>query len=142
MEKTIEVKTSTAEKMIRLEQTIAASFGKSISYDETDFYKKMSVQDKINFQEYLKNKGKKKILFILGLISPLIVLSMLKINVTGNAIRETIGEAYTGFLNWILVALFVVGLVIFFFSERENKKFDARFSSHSKVIDKILDKKV
>jgi len=136
------VSLDTAEKMIRIEQNISATFGKYLSYDETNFYKNMTMEQRKNFQKYLDNKKKKKWFMIAGLVSPLLLFSMLKVNFTGNVVRETVGENYMGFINWILIILFVIGLGLFLFNRRENRKFNAKFDSHSRIFDKILEKKV
>ena len=142
MQKQEPVSLGTTEKMIRVEQNIAATFGKYLSFNETEFYKNMSQEEKKSFVKYLDSKKKKRWFSIFGLISPLILASMLKISITGNAIKEAIGESPANLINFILIALFVMGLILFLYNERENRNFDTKFNSHSKVFDKILEKKV
>ncbi len=132
----------TAEKLIRVEQQIAATFGKYISYDKTQFYKDMSPEDKKNFERYMENKQKKKVFSIVGLIAPLFLFSMLKLNVTGNAIKDTIGNGASNALGWACIAIFIVGLALFAFASAQNKELSSKADKHSKVFDKILEKKV
>ena len=141
-EKQNPVSLNTTEKMIRIEQNVAATFGKYLSYNETECYKKMNSEEKKNFEKYLNSKKKKKWFGLFALVSPLILISMLKVNVTGNAIRETIGESSANLINVILIVLFVLGLILVLFNNHQNRMFNAKFENHSRVFDKILEKKV
>lgn len=132
----------TAEKLIRVEQQIAATFGKYISYDKTKFYSDMSAQDKKNFERYMENKKKIKVFSVIGLIVPLFLFSILKFELTGNAIKESIGNSASNTLSWVSIALFIAGLALFAFTSAQNKELSSKADNHSRVFDKILEKKV
>jgi uncharacterized membrane protein YuzA (DUF378 family) len=130
-----------AERMIRVEQNVSSAFNKYVPYNQTEYYKSLSEEEKRQFEEHMKNKGKKKILGIFGLFAPLLLIGFLSFNLTGNVVKENIGG--TGFSMLIigLVALFVIlALALFLFSLGRKKK-DKKYSSHIKVIDDIISKK-
>jgi ABC-type bacteriocin/lantibiotic exporter with double-glycine peptidase domain len=133
---------NTAEKMIRMEQNVAATFGNYISYDQTDFYKKMSAEEKQNFERFKGTKKTKKIFIVIGLLALLVLFFLLKFGFTGNVINETIGTDNSNILGWVLIGLFVVGLIIFLFKHNQDKKLDTKFVKHSKVMYTLFDKKI
>ena len=56
------------ERLIRVEQRVAASFGEQLRYDQTKYFKSLSEQEKKSFEKYLKEKGKKHLWVVVILI--------------------------------------------------------------------------
>jgi hypothetical protein len=130
-----------AERMMRVEQSVSASFNKYIPYTQTEYYKSMNEKEKEQFQQYLKNKGKKKALLISFAILPLIVVSLFRISFTGNAIRENIGTGTSFVFEIICVILFVSILIVLLYSNFIQKRMEDKLNKHLKVIDNIIVKK-
>ena len=133
---------NTAEKMIRMEQNVASTFGKYISYNETDCYKKMSAEEKQNFERFKGTKKTKKIFIVIGLLALVLLFFLLKFSITGKTVENVIGTETSNVLGWIFVGLFVVGLIVFLFKHNQDKKLDSRFVNHSKVMYDLFAKKM
>ena len=76
-----------AEKMIRLEQSSVASLNnKHIGYNQTEFFRAMSKENKKSFEKYLRSKKRIPALFGIAIVLPLICYALTKISFTGNFI--------------------------------------------------------
>lgn len=142
MEEKNPISLNTAEKMIRIEQNVSATFGKYLPYDKTDFYKKLSAEEKKNLQKYMENKKKKRFFGLFGLVFIALLFSLLKFNFTGNVVNEAIGTETSNILGWVFIVIFVVGLIVFLFKHNQSKKFDAKALDHSKVMYDLFAKKI
>lgn len=122
------------ERMIRIEQRVSASFGKKITYNQTDYYKSLSEKERKAFESYLKRNKRKKFLLGFLLLTPLLLLACLRMQVTGNIIRGAI-EDNTKFdialleplLAFIVLAAIVIFLLTLAFKKRRNTKFEKNF---------------
>jgi hypothetical protein len=52
-----------AERLIRVEQVVSASFNRPLAYNQTECYKGMTNNEKIEFEEFIRNR--KKLFFLL-----------------------------------------------------------------------------
>lgn len=127
-----------AERMIRIEQNVSASFNKYVPYNKTEYYLSMSDAEKEEFEKFLRNKKGKKILSILSLIIPLSIFVFLTASFTGNVIKETIGTGY--YISIIVITIIVFILVIFIIthSVSYNKSMALRLHKHVMVINHII----
>ena len=124
-----------AERMIRVEQSISASFHKYIPYNETEYYRCMSQKQKEDFEKFIRRKNKKKIFSLAALLAPLIIILALKTGMTGNAISENAlpGNAILIF-EWLMAALFLAILLIIINSFISKKRRDRKFKPHTKAM--------
>ena len=130
-----------AERMIRVEQTVSASFGKYIPYKETEYYKSMTSSQRDNFEKFLKGKKIKKAASILALVLPLFFIAFFNITFTGNAIRDNLGGSSYNFLFSGLIILVVIVGIIMIYSYVHKKNREENLKGHLKVLDDILVKK-
>lgn len=127
-----------AERMIRVEQNISTSFGKNIPYNKTNFYLSMVPKQRKEFEEYLKNKTKKRIFFSLLSLIPLIFIGLVNLNFTGNAIRRILTDANILLLEQFAVGAILIFLIIGIILFISKRNFDKRFKHHTKIIDKFV----
>lgn len=148
------------ERMIRVEQEVASSFGEKLKYNETEQYNSLSEEEKKAFDKYITNreKGKgKKTLSVLGLLAIAgIGFSVFQrgkkgefnsnagvtgymIN-TGNDIGLNLSSSLGILFSFLLVggALLLVSLGTL---RMMNKKHSKRLQEHKSVIDNIVNKK-
>lgn len=130
-----------AERMIRVEQNVSASFNRYVPYSQTEYYKSMNDKQKEDFKKYLKNKKRKKFLSILSLFLPLVLAGFLSFSITGNAISEQIGQNNSNMLVISLVAIFLILFFYFFYSSVLRKKLDRKLNNYVKVINNVVYKK-
>jgi len=127
-----------AERMIRVEQNVSSAFNKSVPYNQTEYYKSMSSTEKEQFEQFLKNKTKKKFLSIFGLIIPLIGLFFFSTSFTGNVIKESIGESSFNYLFLGLGIFIGLMIAILLYSFYRKKSRDKIFNSHASIINNIF----
>jgi len=124
------------ERMIRVEQRVSTSFKQKVAYNHTEYYKSLSASEKKDFEKYLREKNRRR--FLLGLLAivPLLAFVSMKIEITGNAIRNTITNesAYTLVQNismWAALGLFSLFLLGLIFKKIKGR----RYESHFKVLE-------
>lgn len=127
-----------AERMIRVEQNVSASFNKDVPYNKTEYYKSMSPEERKCFEEYLKNKGKKKTMIVAGFFVSLFVFLIVNLKITGNAIRGAVDINAIGIFNLILIILIFVLALYLFFSYLHRKHKHRRAHKHIKVLENIM----
>jgi hypothetical protein len=101
------------ERMIRVEQRVALSFGKEVRYNDTDYYKSLNSKEKLRFEKYIKTKGRKKYmlagsLFALGAAGMLSYRSPITGNVIGVAGIGTVGKV----IGVALITALLIGLIL------------------------------
>lgn len=122
-----------AERMIRLEQKISASFNKFIHYRDTEYYKSMSKEQQQELEKFLKRK--KTIMALIGLLSPLLIISLLSITITGEAILENFisgGPINTLFL--ALAILIFISIIYLLFELFHHVNKNRKFRVHTRII--------
>lgn len=123
------------ERMIRIEQTVASHFGDKIEYKDTNYFKSLPSEKKKEFAVYLKKKnGRNKILKLSAIVIPLISLAFVKFGVTGNAIKESIGEIGANLSGYCLICLFLAVLVTSLVLTIFKKNKDQEFNEKTKVL--------
>jgi len=120
------------ERMVRIEQRVSASFNNDISYDQTEYYMSLSSAEKAKFEKYLAKNKRKKFLLAGFLVIPLFLLFFLRTEITGNAIKQTIGnQTAIGFLEpclaGILLATCALFLITLVFKKRKLKRHERNF---------------
>jgi len=130
-------------RLIRVEQMVSSHFKKPITYQQTEYFKSLSKDDKKRFELFLKKEHlNKKRKFLLPIVIGLLILPILILNITitGEAIQNTLHID-----NLILTGIFVVMLVIVFayfvasYIDKTNQ--EKRFKYHLKPLEKALAKK-
>lgn len=98
------------ERMVRVEQRVSASLSEKKAYNETDYYKSLTLEEKKSFEEYLRKKGNVRKGFIL--VFSLVFLSFFVLNfgITGNTVE---GEDFSTF-SFVVLGIFIV--IAFFFA--------------------------
>lgn len=131
-----------AERIIRLEQGISASFNKSVKYNETEYYKSMTSQQQREFERFMKGKKKKMVLHVLVLLLPLALFFFLRASITGNAIREEFSNNFSlTNIELFLLGVFILLLITLVYRAFRNKLRVRKFEKHSKVIENLMEKK-
>jgi uncharacterized membrane protein (DUF485 family) len=126
-----------AERMIRVEQHISSTFNKPVTYEQTEYFKSLSPQQKTEFKNYLKNKNKKKFMFFLFLfVLPVFIFSILNINFTGNVISENSGHAGL-IISWIAIGIIAVAVLVYIIELIFKRRSHKTFKRHSRVLQEI-----
>jgi hypothetical protein len=141
-EKKIFLSMDLAERMMRIEQSVGASFNKYVPYYQTEYFKSMSGADRERFQKYLKNKKKKKFGIFTLAILPLFLFIVLQLQFTGNIVRQNLGFGTTLTIDIILiiVALVLVYAALNYF--RLHRRHEDKFVGHLRVLEHSLRKKI
>ena len=126
-----------SERIIRVEQRVSTRFNKFIPYNQTEYYKSMSKEQKIQFEKYLKDKGKKKVLLLVALLIPLLILGFLNFSFTGDVIKKELVDSSINinFLFIFIFLLFAFVLVIGLFIKLKRKK---KLNKYLRVIDNLV----
>ena len=126
------------ERMIIVEQGVSRHFGENVPYNKTDYYKSLTEDEKKSFEKYLKNKGKKRLLFSLAFLAPMLCLIFLNTRFTGKVIGENIGESFSLSFSYFLIFFMVIIICILVFASAIKKLRNKRFDRHLKIIDEVL----
>lgn len=129
------------ERLIRVEQTVSASFNEDVPYNKTKYYQSLTEHEKEEFKRYLKNKKKKKFSLFILFLFPLLAILFLRLNFTGNVIQNNLGEGSIGILQLISVLFILLFIVIFLFFRLSSISKEKRFKKHYKIIDDYISKK-
>jgi len=129
------------ERMIRIEQNISASFNKYVPFNQTEYYKCLTSEQKKEFNTFLRRKKQKKILLYSLFIGSLVLLALFNFDITGNAIAGDIGyETYdvSNMAFAIILGITILVAIVFFISKRNA---DIKFNKHATVIEDFISKK-
>lgn len=129
-----------AERMMRVEQTVSASFRKYVPYYQTEYYKSMSEQQRNDFKKYLRDKNKKKFVLFSLLIFPLFLISLFHISFTAKVISSNVGMETSLTIQVILVILVLILIYAFLAYFLMNKKHEKKFIHHLQVLEHGLRK--
>jgi len=125
------------ERMIRVEQRVASSFGGHIPIKKTEYYKNLRENEKKSFYKYLKRKNIKKKSILLVFFLSLVSLVFLGAEFTGKAVDNVGGTGTSRFLSVILVLFILVmlffSLILFIFKKIKKR----RFEKHFDILDNI-----
>lgn len=129
------------DRLIRIEQRVSTKFGKLVKYTDTYCYQNLTPENRERYEKYLKTKKKKKFVFASTFAVPLLGILAMSNGITGNVVREGVGEAGFQTIYWILFS-FLGGLVLgaglfFLYQYRREKKFGPLF----KPLEEIATKK-
>lgn len=126
-----------SERIIRVEQRVSTRFNQFIPYNQTEYYKNMSKEQKIQFEKYLRDKDRKKILILATLLIPLLILGFLNFSFTGEAVKEGLDDSgiKINLVFGFIFLLFAIVLIIAFFMKLKRKK---KFNKYLRVIDKLV----
>ena len=128
-----------AEKMIRLEQTNAISFSnKRMSYSQTDYFKRMSSEDKARFEGHLIRQERLPFAFGVSIILPLLLFSLTKITFTGNAIAENLDSGTLGALGIFFISMFFGAFALFIYHFIARKRLERNFLKSSGIMDNMI----
>jgi cation transport ATPase len=123
------------ERLIRIEQRVSAKFGRLVPYNNTECYKSLTPENKNKFEKYMKNKKVKKVAIAALLVIPAMFFLLLNVSLTGNVVKENIGD--NPFLDWFLIVFILISVgsytINFIYKKVRNK----RFEKHFKIIDNI-----
>jgi ABC-type dipeptide/oligopeptide/nickel transport system permease component len=128
------------DRLIRIEQRVSAKFGKLIKYTDTYCYKNLTPENRKRYEKYLKTKKKKKFAFAASLVLPLLGILFLSNGITGNVVKEGVGES--GFATFYIVLFsFLIGLLVgvgifFIIRFRREKRFGPLFEPVEKIAKK------
>jgi hypothetical protein len=124
------------ERMIRVEQNIAKSFGKTPEYVETKVYKDLNEAQKKSFCKHMKSKPRKSFFRKAILILPLLLFGLSEFNITGNAIKD-----YSGFdlMPYSFAFLWVFGIIggVFLLGVAFRGFKNRRLTRHVRFLDKL-----
>ena len=121
------------ERMIRIEQRVSGQFGRFVKYNQTEYYASLSPTQKSRFEDYLKNKGKKKVFISFLFLLPIFILFIANSSFTGNVVQENINNTkYASYVNYILIGfvvlLFVFIILSWIYRNKKKKKYDSHFN--------------
>jgi Zn-finger nucleic acid-binding protein len=99
------------DRLIRIEQRVSAKFGSLIKYTDTYCYKNLTPENRERYEEYLKTKKKKKFAFAATFMIPLLGILFLSNGITGNVVKEGVGEIGFHMFYWILLIFLIAGIL-------------------------------
>lgn len=136
------ISTQFAEKMIRMEQANAFSLNnKSLNYRQTDCFRKMTDEDREQFESHLRRQERLPMAFGVSMVLPLLFFSLTKLSFTGNVIAENMTEGTLGALGMFFLSMFFCSLALFAYYTLSRKSLDNSFSKSSHIIDNMVTSK-
>ena len=115
------------DRLIRIEQRTSAKFGKLIKYTDTYCYQNLSPENRKKYSSFLV---------------PLFGILFLFNGITGNVVKQGVGETGFQVFYWIFLA-FIVGMffglgVFYFVKTRREKRFGYLFKPLENIKNKSL----
>lgn len=127
--------TDLIDRMIRVEQRVASSFGEHIPYNKTEYYKNLRESEKLSFNKFLKRKEMRKPLITLFLLLCFISPIFLKIKFSGGIVNENLQNPFL--LDGVFI-LFLLGFIfVLFISVILQKTKKRKFEKYFNILDKI-----
>jgi uncharacterized membrane-anchored protein len=127
-----------AERLIRVEQNVSSSFNQEVPYNKTAYYLSMTSEQKRDFEKFLKNKNKKRMMMFSLFFISLIGMSLLGSSITGSTILEQNSLNSLSFVEifffMIFGILFIYACYYFISKHLRHKKFE----HHSEIIENIM----
>ena len=126
------------ERMIAVEQRVSAHFGELLHYTNTEYYKNLSLEEKKKFEKFLRNKEKMKLFWISLILSPLFILLITHLGITGSVVKVS---SFDSGLNYIFLSSALGFLVLFFGKTILNRKRIERFNQHTLFLERLISKR-
>ena len=129
-------------RLIRVEQIVSLHFNKPLTYQQTEYFKSLTNEEKACFEDYLKKKSiDKKRKFLLPSILAIILLLILALNlsVTGRAIENSLHLNSTAVTGAFVLILFIV-FAYLFSTYMEKKSAEEKFEYHLQPLERALKK--
>ncbi len=109
------------ERMVRIEQQVSANFGKPIHFRKTKYYSNLTHNEKVSFENYLKNKK------YAGLVSVLLLglfFFSFSYSISGNVISEGVNntENWPKFILLFFTLVFFIAFVFVHYMKQKRKK--------------------
>ncbi|MBM3234154.1 hypothetical protein FJZ19_03595 [Candidatus Pacearchaeota archaeon] len=130
-----------AERIIRVEQRVSAHFHKPVQYKDTEYYKSMGKENQKKFEDYLRKKKRKKYLLGIAFILPVLFILVLRVEFTGNAIKETFGYTIPSLLTWVLVIVVFFIVVFGGFRLRSEMKKEKKYKEYYEILMRSMTRK-
>ncbi|MDP1695804.1 MAG: hypothetical protein Q8L29_02755 [archaeon] len=124
------------ETIARLEQRNAIRDGKVIAMINTHVVQALSMKEKKEFFEYLREKGRVKKFLLLGSFLMFALFVSVKLNLTGNAI--VIEEEIGGYLSILSISIFGLTILILLIIISREGKINRMFDEHVQVAETIF----
>lgn len=134
------LKMDLAHRMMKVEQSVCASFRKKVPLEKTEYYRSLTPEEKEDFKKFLKNKITKKMLILTALI-PIILIFLLNFNITGSIVMENIGYNAARHISNFLVVLTLIFIVVLIYSAVSSYMLSRKLNSHIKIIKPFLARK-
>lgn len=125
-----------AERIMKIEQIISAHFNQPKKYQQTEFFKKMSADEKRDFENYLKNKKKMHRVMPFLLILPIIFLLFLNTSITGNTVKENIDGRLSLTIELILLSIVVIIFITFISLSISNRRLEKKIKKNFVLLTK------
>ncbi|MBX4196382.1 hypothetical protein KW805_02225 [Candidatus Pacearchaeota archaeon] len=123
------------DRLIRVEQKVAATFHTYLTYRDTEYFKSLTLQEKKEFESYLKTKKKKTFLFPIGMVFALFLLSLFNLTFTGKAVAPLNTSPFSASMVSIGIAFITVVVIVAIYHRRWRNK---RLEHHTKIIETVL----
>jgi hypothetical protein len=125
-----------ADRLIRVEQRVSASFGRPTLYRETNYYKSLNANQRKELDIFLKRKKMNK-LFLLFLITvPLLGFVFLGKGLTGYAVLDSAPQSFMIQSVLGLISLVSAVTLIFLIASKSIK--DKKYNSYTSIIDNLI----
>lgn len=124
------------ETIARLEQRNAIRDGKFIAMINTHAVQSLSLKEKKEFFEYLREKGKVKKFLLLSSFLMFTLFVCVKFNLTGNVI--IIEEEIGSYLSTFSISIFGLAILILLIIMSRERKINRRFDEHVQVVETVF----
>lgn len=127
------------ERMIRTEQRVSAHFRKPVGYQETEYYKSMTHQQRTGFEAYLKKRKRRKYLFGSVFALSLLLLFIFRLELSGRVVQGSIdSQSSLGIAQYLVVFLVIASVIVVAITRYVSYKRSRAFDSHALIINSWL----
>lgn len=117
------------ERVIKVEQRVSSKFGRLLHYNSTEIYKSLTPEQKKNYESYIKNKGRRRVLVSCAFLFPIILISLFNLSFTGNVVSEDLVSygLFDYLFLFVVTGVFVFVFLFYYFRRKRNKKLEGYF---------------
>jgi len=125
------------DRLIRVEQKVSAHFNKHLCYNDTDYYKNMSVCDRKKYEKFRRHKKIKKLLASLFIFSPIVILLLMNIDITARIIESNLNITDLNATQFIIWAEAMFFMIIAIYIVVRNRALENLEDSYLAVLEKM-----
>jgi hypothetical protein len=126
-------------RMIRVEQKVSSSFGQTLNYDQTNYYKKLDNQQREDYNKYLIRKKRLRFVIPVLFATPVLYIILSNVQFTGNVVNNLV-QKEPSWVSFLMLSIMVIILFILIINFIMKRHAEQKVKDHLSVINDVAKK--